>query len=155
MIGSAAGSLLMHWQMSKPDALIFRVQRLDRDIHSRIETLAMFIDLTPAQENRLDRVRKRLIGPREGLVDLDELFEYYEWASKHSCHKRGHDPVVNAWLGPTRKRKTLDPIALAALAIICEKLLGLTRVHALSAMLRARRAEDYKEFFTSKEPLNS
>jgi len=134
--------------MSSPKALISRVERLITDIRNRMETLAMFMELTPGQQNRI------ISGSR--LVDLDELFDYYQWALKHRFAPRHNDPLINAVLDPEtalrKKWNALDQIDLSALAIICEKQLGLTRVDALYAMLRAKRADDYKSLLTPKKP---
>jgi hypothetical protein len=147
-IGLAVGCLLTRWQMNNPNALISRVEHLVRDTYSRMETLAMFINLTPGQNKRISA------GPP--LVDLDELFDYYRWALHHRFDAHNDEPLTNSWLGlntdKPNKRKTLDVTALAALAIICEKLLGLTRVHAIYAMLRGKQANDYKWLLPPKEP---
>jgi hypothetical protein len=101
--------------------LVSNVDRLASEITSRAETLAAFCDLTPAQRKR--------IGPPHRIATLDELFEYYQWALE---------------------KRTLDPVTTSALAIICEKFLGLTRWDAMLAMRQAKRAEDYKHLLPSK-----
>jgi hypothetical protein len=76
-----------------------------------------------------------LVGPPRRLVSTDELFDYYRWALEMK----------------------LDPIAGSALAIICEKFLGLTRRDALNAMRSAKFDTDYKTLLPSKNwpPLES
>jgi hypothetical protein len=123
-MGVAAGSILTI-QLTRGEWLISRVERLSTKIHNRIETLAMFCDLTDGQRKQLIGT---LIGPPIRLVSIDELFNYYRWASELK----------------------LDPIAGSALAIICEKCLGLTRWDALHAMREAKLADDYKTLLPSK-----
>lgn len=123
-IGLTIGSLLTRWQMNSPEALISRVQRVNTDIYQRIEDLASVLDLTPAQEKMIKPPRLRR------LVDLDELIDYYYWASQTN----------------------LDPITITALAIICEKVLGLTRMDAVSAMRQAKLEDDFKWLLTPQKP---
>lgn len=124
---AAAGSLVTFFVMSRAKFTISRANLLSVEIHRRIENLADFCDLTDVQMKQIIGLQT-LAGPPRRLANLDEIFGYYLWAANSG----------------------LDPIGGSALAIICEKCLGLTQQDALRAMRQAKSADDYKTLLPSR-----
>ena len=106
--GTAAGSAVTYWNMTREKRIVSGVRR-------SMERYAKFHDLTEEQRRR---TQKRG-GPtsQEELVSDKEISEYYEWGKQR---RRAH----------ARLEISVNPTSLAAEAIICEKLLGLSRDHA-------------------------
>jgi hypothetical protein len=144
-LGLVASYLFTRWQMSTPQALIGQVERLVSDVRSRVETLAVALGLKPTQVQRI------ISG--SSLLDLDELFDFYQWALMHRFDHTNDEPLIKSWVDPKSKLKkrkyAVDPTELSSLAVICEKQLGLTRVDALYLLLRAKQGDDYKLLLSS------
>ena len=72
---------------------------------------------------------------RTDFVRDDEILALHEWRKR--LNKRSGEPVRFVV-------KKLDPITVAAEAIICEKLLGRSRMDAIKAIQKAKIADDYR-----------
>jgi hypothetical protein len=66
------------------------------------------------------------------LASDAEIVEFYRWAR---LLRNSKDPIA-------LKYRRLDSIAVTALSIVCEKLLGLSRHQAAFALLNAKRWDD-------------
>ncbi|MGA3303085.1 MAG: hypothetical protein ABSC72_07325 [Methylovirgula sp.] len=128
LVGAAViGSIVTFLVTRRTRILISRAQRLSAKIHRHVETLALFCDLTDVQMKQIINLQT-LTGPPRRLANIDEIFAFYLWAEGNR----------------------LDPISGSALAIICEKCLGLTRLDALHAMRKVKRADEYKVLLPSR-----
>jgi hypothetical protein len=119
-IGAAVGSIFTYWYVT-------REKRIIAEVRSRIETLGHFHDLTEAEHQKIIS---------NDVASNDEILAFYHWGL---LVKR-----------PAKHLKKLDPIAVAAEAIICEKLLGRARRDAIKALLQAKRADDYRTLLPRK-----
>jgi hypothetical protein len=132
--GSIIGWLWTRWNANQPQALISSVLQLREQVLGSIETFAGYIDLTQAQQNQIKSGRI--------VADWDELFRYYKWAAQHRFDGQQKEPFFDPTL--RNRWKSLDLIALTALAIICSKLLGKPECHATYVLLKAKNRADYR-----------
>lgn len=128
IISFMAGAAFSYWRFNGDAALFRKLDRLSVAITRQAENFALDLDMAQAQ---FRRILPPLTGPQHTpLVSREEVLEYYRWA-----------------VGRGRGK---DPVALTALAILCEKILRLTRTDALQALLQTKTPEELKTFLARR-----
>ena len=107
-LGAVIGAIITYWYTTGE-------KRIIASVRSCISTLAMFHDLTPAEQNRTMHPLSTV-----DLVRDDEILALHKWGK-----------LLNKPSGQPARLvvKKLNPVAVAAEAIICEKLLGRSRIY--------------------------
>jgi hypothetical protein len=126
--GAVSGSAFTYlwWMLTRNRRVVPEVRRLLGEIDKRFEDLQRVNALTPIQ--------KKIAG-FDRLITPDRALELYEWAER-----------------VRRSDRKVDPVTLTAQAIICEKLLGLTRLDALHAIKQAKLEDDIRSHLPLKTP---
>ena len=104
-----------------------REKRIVSNVRSNIERLAYYHALTPGQY-------RKTIYPTK-IASTERILEVYYWARR--LIKEDGRTIKDC-------RIKLHPTRLAAEAIICEELLGLSRYDAYRALLNAKKPGDLR-----------
>jgi hypothetical protein len=115
LLGAAIGWLVTYWHLTKEKRIISSVRR-------EIADLALYHNLTK------DQYRKACYT--EGLVDDQQIMQLYHWTQKR--------------ISTSTRLKKVGPIVVVAETIICEKVLGLSHIEAMRALLNAKDREDLR-----------
>jgi len=105
-----------------------REKRIVSNVRRNIERLAYYHALTPGQY-------RKTIYPTKMIASTERILEFYYWARQ--LIKEDARTIKDY-------RITLHPTRLAAEAIICEELLGLSRYDAYQALLNAKKPGDLR-----------
>ncbi len=101
-----------------------REKRIIAHIKHNVDWLGLYHGLTAPQ-------RGRTYYPTD-LVSDEEALAAYSWALQY-------------WKNPMLPSIKLSPTLIAAEVIICEKLLGLTRKHAIRVLIRTKDFRDLEK----------
>jgi hypothetical protein len=136
LLGAVMGSSITYYYLTRESRIIFEVR-------DDIDTLAMYVDLTPRQRAQADY-------PNAELVSDKRILELHDWSRRY---KKSKGP----W--PKKNKRKIHPIRLTALIIICEELLGLSSADAFQANAKAKNLDDLRTLlrpkaFTDKQAAN-